>query len=68
MSKWHCLTPMNGTASDGWHKLIWWDDPVAALNVRKKGHLEPPLRRLSSERTLPGARVSPLVASERTPR
>jgi hypothetical protein len=33
MSKWHVLTPYNGTASDGWHKLIWWEDPVAALNL-----------------------------------
>ena len=24
---------MNGTASDGTHKLIWWEDPVAALNL-----------------------------------
>ena len=36
MSPWHCLTPMNGTASDGTHKLIWWEDPVAALNVRAR--------------------------------
>jgi len=33
MSGWHCLTPMNGTASDGTHKLIFWEDPVAALNL-----------------------------------
>jgi len=33
MSSWHCLTPNNGTASDGPHKLIWWEDPVAALNL-----------------------------------
>jgi len=33
MSGWHYLTIQNGTASDGNHPLVFWEDPVAALNL-----------------------------------
>jgi len=32
MSGWLCMTYKNGTTSDGTHPLIFWNDPVAALN------------------------------------